>query len=354
MGQVLEIKDLDRDFYNSRLRGFLPEKIIDVHSHIWETNDRDEINRRQQRVVKWPSMVADVNPVEEHLESYRLLFPGKQVTPVVFSNLSDAATVDASNEYVRRAARKHGLPSLLYTLPTWSGGELARRVRQGGFVGIKVYLNLAPAYLPRAEIRIFDYLPHHLLEVVDQNGWIVMLHIPRDGRLGDPVNLAQMLEIEERYPNVRLIIAHVGRAYCPEDVGEAFEALAGTQRMFFDISANCNAEVFDGLIRCVGPKRILFGSDLPILRMRTRRICENGKYVNLVPEGLYGDVSADPHMRELSGAEADELTFFMYEELDAFRRAAEKNGLTQDDVRDIFYGNARALIAGTGAFDGGL
>lgn len=38
-----------------------------------------------------------------------------------------------------------------------------------------------------------------------------MLHIPRDGRLKDPVNLAQMMEIEEKYPKVKLIIAHVGR-----------------------------------------------------------------------------------------------------------------------------------------------
>jgi hypothetical protein len=40
-----------------------------------------------------------------------------------------------------------------------------------------------------------------------------MLHIPRDGRLGDKVNLALMLEIEADYPNARVVIAHLGRAY---------------------------------------------------------------------------------------------------------------------------------------------
>jgi uncharacterized protein len=346
----LPVTDVDRQFYEKRLKDFLPDVMIDAHSHIWPGNKRDAGDDALQRVVQWPSLVASVNPIEDHLESYRLLFPGKQVTPVVFSNLSNPATIEASNEYVRQAAEEHKLPALLYTLPEWSADEMAQRIRAGGFVGIKVYLNLAPAYLPRREIRIFDYLPHHLLECIDANGGIVMLHIPRDKRLGDPVNLAQMLEIERRYPNVRLIIAHVGRAYCAPDVGDAFEVLKATERMVFDISANCNADVFDRLIQCVGPRRILFGSDLPILRMRTRRICEQGKYINLVPRGLYGDVSADPHMREVTGAEAEQLTFFMYEELEAFRQAAEKNNLTEADLRDIFYNNAKDLIVGTGQF----
>lgn len=43
--------------------------------------------------------------------------------------------------------------------------------------------------------------------------------------------------------------------------------------------------------------------------------------MNLVPIGLYGDVSGDSHMREVKGEQAESLTFFMYEELDAFRRA---------------------------------
>jgi predicted TIM-barrel fold metal-dependent hydrolase len=171
-----------------------------------------------------------------------------------------------------------------------------------------------------------------------------MLHIPRSARLRDPVNLADMLEIERRYPNARVIIAHVGRAYCPEDVGDAFAVLAQTQRLLFDISANTNAAVFEQLIRTVGPRRILFGSDLPITRMRMRRICENGNYVNLVPKGLYGDVSDDKHMREVEGEQAEALSFFLYEEIDAFRRAAQATALTPRDIEDVFYGNAMRLI----------
>ncbi len=114
--------------------------------------------------------------------------------------------------------------------------------------------------------------------------------------------------------------------------------------MRFDFSANTNSWVMEQLIRTVGPQRILFGSDLPILRMRMRRICEGGTYINLVPPGLYGDVSGDAHMREVSQDESRRLSFFLYEEIIAFREAAEATGLTTADVADIFYNNAADLF----------
>jgi predicted TIM-barrel fold metal-dependent hydrolase len=183
---------------------------------------------------------------------------------------------------------------------------------------------------------------------MDRHGWMVMLHVPRDARLRDPVNLAQILEIEKRFPRLQLILAHVGRAYCDEDVGDSLCILKDTRRLVFDFSANCNDRVFEQGLRAVGPKRFLFGSDLPILRMRTRRICENGVYVNLVPRGLYGDVSGDKNMREIEGPEAGWLTFFMYEELLAFRRAAAAVGLTRGDLEDVFYNNAARLLQAAG------
>jgi predicted TIM-barrel fold metal-dependent hydrolase len=290
-------------------------------------------------------MVADQNPVEHLVETYSLMFPGKSVTPLMFTTIVPDQKLDEANDYVARASRENKFPALIFSHPRWNSGELTRKIKAGGFLGAKSYLSLAPAYLPAKEIRIFDFFPRHQLEVLNKHGLVMMLHIPRDGRLRDPVNLAQMLEIEERYPNIKLIIAHVGRAYCPEDIGDSFKVLAKTRKMCFDCSANTNAETFRQLLETVGPKRVLFGSDMPILRMRTRRICENGFYVNIVPRGIYGDISGDKHMREVNGQEAERLTFFMYEELDAFRRAAHAVKLSAREVEDIFYNNARQLLA---------
>ncbi len=340
---LFEVKEVDKKFYEERVREFLPEKIIDIHAHVWL--DKFTVGKEAApRRVRWPNRVAVDNSIEDLLETYRLMLPGKQVTPFMFTTMLPRENLDAGNDYVSQCEKKYNFPALIFSDPRWGAEELEQKIVTGNFVGAKAYLAHSPDYIPQAEVRIFDFFPHHQLEVHDRDGRIVMLHIPRNGRLKDPVNLAQMLEIEKRYPNLKLIIAHVGRAYCAEDVGNAFEVLAETENMMFDFSANTNAQVFEQLIKAVGPKRIMFGSDMPVLRMRMRRICENGVYINVVPKGLYGDVSGDKNMREVEGREAERLTFFLYEEINAFRRAAEATGLARSDIEDIFYNNAHRII----------
>jgi hypothetical protein len=345
MKQLFEVKPVDRTFYTERLKDFLPARMIDIHTHVW-LNRFIRHTPSDGRTVTWPARVARDNSVEDLTETYRLMFPGKSVIPLMFGTIN--ADYDASNDYVSACSRQTGYPSLVFSDPAWSAEELEHRIRKGGFLGAKSYLSLAPPYIPGPEVRIFDFFPPHQLEVLDRLGLVMMLHIPRPGRLKDPVNLAQMLEIEKRYSRLKVIIAHVGRAYCREDVGNAFDVLASTRRMMFDFCANTNDGVFEQLLRTVGAKRVLFGSDLPILRMRMKRIDENGSYVNLVPAGLYGDISGDKNMRDVPPPESDPFTFFMYEEIDAFRRASEKVGLSRADIECVFHDNAAGLLKEAG------
>lgn len=350
MSSLFEVKAVDEKVYEERIRDFLPPKIIDVHTHVWLHRFRQSSVDPLGRAVTWPSRVARDNPIEDLVGTYRLMFPDKQVTPLIFSSLRLYDDFEAGNDYIRKCSGEWHFPSLLFARPDWTAQEFKQRMIDGGFLGCKTYLTLSPSYLPEKEIRIFDFLPHHQLDVLNRHGLIAMLHIPRDGRLKDRVNLAQMLEIERSYPDIQLIIAHVGRAYCPEDIGDAFEVLSDAKKMKFDFSANTNQYVFECLIKAVGPKRIMFGSDLPVTRMRMRRICEDGRYINIIPRGLYGDVSGDSHMRETDGRDADNLTFFMYEEIDALRRAAEACKLGKADIEDIFYNNAKNMINGIRKF----
>ncbi len=344
MQTLFEIKDTDREFYHKYLRDFLPENIIDIHTHVWLSRFRNNQPNSPARAVTWPSLVAKDNSIEDLFETYKLMFPDKKVTPLIFSSVKANDKIDEANRYISDCSDREGVPALLYACPWWSASELESKILEGGFLGIKVYLNLSPSYIPESEIRIFDFLPHHQLEVIDKLGLIVMLHIPRKDRFKDPVNQSQILEIHDSYKNIKLIIAHVGRAYCNHDIGDAFDVLKRADRLLYDFSANTNSWIFEQLIKAVGPKRILFGSDLPILRMRMKRIEKDGIYVNVVPKGMYGDVSGDRNMAEVEGMEAQELTFFMYEEIAAFRKAALSTSLSTNDIEDIFFNNAAGLI----------
>lgn len=339
---LFELTANDKRIWEEELKDFLPEKIIDVHAHVWLDELRVVDPTAPKRTVTWTRVVAKDDPIEHLQQTYALLFPGKDVKALFFSNGEGIA----NNNYVAECSKKTGWPSLYFSHPTESAQELEQHIRAGGFLGIKSYLSLSPKYIPGPEVRIFDFFPKHQLEVLDRLGGIVMLHIPRNGRLKDPVNLAQISEIKEQFPNLRLIVAHIGRAYVKEDIGNAFDTLDKYPDLMYDFCANCCEYAITECIRHAGAKHVMFGLDMPILRLRTHRIEENGTYINLVPPGMYGDLGNDPHMREVTPEEGEKITFFAYEELLAFKRAAQALGLSRQDIEDIMYNNANDLIEG--------
>jgi predicted TIM-barrel fold metal-dependent hydrolase len=341
---LFEVTDYDKKVWEEQLKDFLPDKILDVHTHVYLRRLIEAPkNPQPKRTVSWTSTVARENPIEDLQETYRLMFPGKDVKALMFINGGGG---EANNAYLAGVSRETGWPALYYSLPEQSADELERNIRLGGFLGVKCYLSKAPKYLPANEIRIFDFFPKHQLARLNEMGAIVMCHIPRSGRLKDPVNLNQILEIRREFPRVRLIVAHIGRAYCPEDVGDAFDLLDQEPETMYDFSANCCDYAIEQVIRHAGVKHVMFGTDMPILRMRCHRIIENGTYVNLVPPGLYFDPLGDPHLREVSEEGGKYITFFAYEELLAFKRVCTKLGLSREDVEDMMYNNAMNLIEG--------
>ena len=343
---LFEVTANDRRVYEEELKDFLPDKIFDVHCHINLEEHKPPVVLKpgeKKRTVTWPSLVAKQNSIEDLQETYELFFPGKDCKALMFSNCGPG---DDVNAYVSESSKKSGFPALYYSHPEQSAEEIERRIREGGFLGLKSYLDLAPKYLPGNEIRIFDFFPKHQLAKLNEMGAICMLHIPRNGRLKDQVNIQQILEIRREFPKVRLIVAHIGRAYTKEDVGDAFDYLTQEPETMYDFCANCCEYAITELIRRVGPKHVMFGLDLPILRMRTHRIEENGTYINLIPPGMYGDPSQDSHLREVSPEEAEKITFFAYEELLAFKRACQTLGVSKADVEDMMYNNAANLIEG--------
>ena len=343
---LFEVKEIDKKIWEEELKDFLPDKIIDIHTHVY---DREIIKAGTPAGLPkpkrtWVSVVMSENKIEHLAQTYKLMFPGKEVTPLMF--VTGKYGVKENNAYLSEAAKEYGWPALYYSHPSQSADELEEEIRKGGFVGVKCYLNRAPSYLPADEIRILDFFPKHQLARLNDMGAICMCHIPRSKRLRDKVNVAQILEIRKEFPKLRFIVAHIGRAYTKEDVGDAFDMLTTEPETMYDFSANCCDYAIREVIKRCGPKHLMFGTDMPVLRMRTHRIEENGTYVNLVPPGLYPNPDSDPHLREVSEEEGEKITFFAYEELLSLKRVAEELNLSREDIEDIMYNNAKRLIDG--------
>lgn len=325
------VKDnFDVAVYEEKLKDFLPDVFVDAHTHVYT-----EAMMKNREPDYWPDRVARECPIEDLFQTYKDMFPNKKVVPVIFGY--PKADLKENNDYCMKVGREHNLPTLYLTHYNMVAEELEKNVIEGGFKGLKPYFCNARIGVNPADAGIFDYIPHEHFKVADKHGLTVMLHISRRQRLKDELNIKQLLEIEQKYPNVKLIVAHIGRAYAPEDLGNALDILGKTERMLFDFTANTLSLAMEKCIEAVGTKRLMFGSDLPITKMKMYRITENGVYINVVPRGLYGNVSGDVHMRE---TDEKNITNFMYEELLAFKNCSEKLGLSKQDVKDILCNNA--------------
>ena len=339
MPKGFEYRACDRALYEKELKNFLPDRMFDAHVHI-STAGLPAYGSHNGGST-WTDYLCKEMGVREFLEMNKVMFPDQKMEALIFGMCLTA--IDETNAYVIANNKDYGFPMLYRSDYAQDPDQLEANVKAGGFIGLKPYLSNCPPYIPAAEVRIFDFLPPAHLEVANKNGWIVMLHIPRNKRLGDLVNIAQIMEIEEKYPNVKLIVAHVGRAYTEADFGNAFEILKNTKHMMFDFTANLFTPAITEGIRTVGVDRFLYGTDLPIAVMRMYRVVENGTYINVVPKGYYGDLTGAAHMRE---EENDQISLMVYEQLLAFKRSAAELRLSDADVEKIMYRNAKTLCDG--------
>ena len=331
--------DYDKFVYENELRDFLPDKIIDAHVHLWGADLPDYGSHNGG--ATWTDTAADEMTAEHFTSSTKIMFPDKEFSALVFGGC--LKELKPCNDFLYREGTKLGFPMLMRTSYDMTPDYIEAECKKYGFIGLKPYLSNVPPYLPDAEIRIYDFLPKEHLELANKHGWIVMLHIARNKRLRDEVNIAQLMEIEKNYPNLKLIVAHIGRAYSKQDVGDAFDILGKTKNMYFDFTANVCDDAIRMCIEAVGTKRFIFGSDLPIAILRMFRTTdpETGYYHNHIPRGLYPGAELDPRNIE---TDRDDVTLMIYEQLRAFRRVAAELKLSDSAVEDVMYGNIKRLI----------
>jgi hypothetical protein len=329
---------IDLPLYERELRDFLPDRVYDIHTHIGLPEHMGPISA--ERIAEsWALEVSPPLPIEGLAEAQAGLFPGKRVRSLAFAMPVRECNLPDGNAYVAKGIADNRIDGLLVSDPTWSAEVLANYLDDGGYLGLKPYPDLCRDK-PAGEVGIPDYFPEAHQKLADERGLIVMLHIPRKERLRDPRNQQELREIANRYSNIKLIVAHIGRAYTMSYVENALPALDDCPSLVYDFAANLNEDVLAFTLREVGPQRLLYGSDLPVTLMRGVREYDGDKYINYTDGDYSWNVNRKPPEIEA------EYTFYLYQQLLAFKRAAERIGLSSADVADVMCGNAERLVAG--------
>jgi len=334
---------VDDRIFAERLDEFLPKYIFDTHVHVWKLEHKGE-PRFLQRGEDWAEKIEFQNSVEAYKTDTAALFPGHNLTGLLFGWISTNIVVTENNRYVGNAVRENpGFAGLAVSCPFWSREETILQIEGNGLIGMKPYVTFASKDIDTKDITIFDILSKEQLKLADERKLICMLHLPRPGRLPDPANIRQLLEIEYMYPNARIIVAHIGRCYSEQDLGNAFELLKETKNMCFDFSGNTNAVVIRKAVETFGDERVLYGSDLPLSHFHLKRIYnEKGHYINLINGSERPQINNASYMQVMP--DADTYTYFLYESINAMRQAADDLGLSRKQIENIFYNNAQRLI----------
>jgi predicted TIM-barrel fold metal-dependent hydrolase len=340
---VWQYTELDRRFWQERLEAWVPRRVFDAHTHVNGPRSRLEEMTDAKRCQYWVNEVLEPITPAEADRCHRLVFPGREFTCLAFGFPLLEYDLEAANAEVQQAAVRYGWHRLAVVRPQWSAEQIAAELNQPRVLGVKVYYALIsqdPASRDKhLEADIFDFLPPHQLDVLNERGAWVTLHVPKADRLGHARNVAQIRELRRRWPNVILVLAHLGRCYTPEIAAEAFPRVADDPGVCFDTSAVMHPEVLGLALRTFGPERLLFGTDNPILYMRGRQRWEGGRYVNHTSYPFHFNTRREPPEVEAG------YTLFLYEALWALRQACEQCGLTPAQVEQIFWGNAARLAA---------
>ena len=336
MNIELARNELDLRIWEEELEPLLPERIFDIHTHVfkWEFDLNPpsdapffvEARRRFPTVGREALAAADA-----------VLLPGRRVRRLAFPfPFAPRCDFDGSNVWAAQQAAESGdLRALMLVHPSMAPDAVDATVEKSGFLGFKPYRFYSTTGDP-VECRITDFLPEGQLEVADARGLLVMLHLSKRHGIANSENLADLGRLSERFPNIKWILAHCARSYYPAPIREAAEVLRNLKTAWYDVSSVCDSDAISTLIDVVGIDRVMYGSDdLPVGAMR-------GKYVTFGRGWAFlGEYNHSLDLGHCDGR----MTFVRYEQLRAMLRAI---GTDAQDLARVFHDNASELIERTG------
>lgn len=331
-------RNVDLPVFQAELDAFLPASIYDAHVHV-VLPDHVPAVPPEAVLDSWAAEAPHELSLDELEEVQAHIFPGHEVGSLAFTMPVSYADIEAGNAYIAGGIAAGRIDGLLVVRPEWSQQQVLDLIQTGGFVGFKPYPGLVGSRSDDT-VSIDDYFPPAHQEIADELGLIAVLHLPRPERLRDPRNLDELHQLVSRRPNIRVIVAHIGRAYTMSFAEPGLAALRDLPTLYHDFAMNLNAEVIALALEEIGPQRLLYGSDLPICLMRGVREHQGDEYINF-SDGAY--TWNTPDRRKPADVEA-QYTLYIYEELRAFKQAAERAGLTAQQVAQVMGGNARRLV----------
>ncbi len=295
---------------------FLPEKLFDAHMHI------AHLNTDSCAYTTFDNYYEDIKffTKDRLVRCNGIVFPQAE--------LKNLAEMDNSVKFVCSQLDKYtDNVAEIMVLPTDTVADIEKRLVHKNIRGLKCY----SIYAKRQDsmyANIEEYLPESAWIVANEKKLAITLHLVKDEALSHPNNLNYIIKMAKKYPDAVLILAHAARAFAAWTVFDVVDKLAPFENVWFDFSAICESPAMLYILKKIGVKRCMWGTDYPVALIEGKAISIADKFYWIEAKDL--NINAWHVMTE----------GFM-----AMRQTAILADLNKTDIEDIFYNNADKLFS---------
>ena len=325
MKSLFEYRENDKNFWYEELEEWVPKKIYDCHVHLI---NNDIISKNSVHKDRYPN-----EPFANIKDWHKTVFPNRDVNSLIIGKPLIGTDVRAHNDFIyneikgEEQTRSHRL-----TTPKDSIGEITDDIKNKGFQGLKVYRYFSSTGDPN-ECSITDYLPHEQLELANELGLWITLHMAKQDGCGDQENLKDLEEFTtKKYPNIKWILAHIARSFTYRPIEKGIDTLKNLPNIWYDLSAVTDIRPFITLFKNENHNRIFYGTD------GIESVSFHGAYT------AYGHAHQQVETDNIPSLKFAHTTnrpiICLYEQLIAMKQASIICELDKNKLEDIFWKNA--------------
>ena len=332
-----DVTQRDAELFDRFLRSFVPPDAFDAHLHLFDKAHVKEGTYDDSYMAAAPQRAG----FQVYRDQVSLWMGDRTPTGGLLMGMPNAnLDADRANRFVaEEAAASESLRWSMVIQPDHDPDEIDGQIEalapSDRPCGFKVYA----FYVDRPDIYnagIGEFLPEWAWRISDKRGMAIMLHMVKSRAVADTGNQFWIRTYCERYPEMKMILAHAARSFNPNHAIEGMESLRGLPNLWCDMAAVTDVGACEAIIDTLGSERLLWGTDFPISHGRSRCVAVGDAFLWLTPENVTGQ----QHLVDVEGS----FVFHGLESLRVLKQAAWHRRLSDSQVEDIFFGNLAGML----------
>ena len=328
--QESQVKDADRELFQRELDSFVPDDVLDAHTHIWSRSVHDSAYGEGFALFE-PDMTLE--RWRRHLNEF---MPGRRHGGLIIPGLLSGSleSVQKQNEFVSGEALSDPWcrPSMMVR-PEMDPDYVRQEVKRLKVSGLKCY-HTASTREPTWDSEIPEYLTEEHVRVANEEELCITLHMVKSRAVADPGNQHWIRTYCEKYPKMKMILAHAARSFNPYHAAEGMESLRDLPNLWCDMAAVSEVGACEAIIDALGHEKLLWGGDFPVSNIRSRCVAVGDTFVWLYPE----------QFTDGDGQSADSFVVHGLESLRVLKQAAWHRRLSDSQIEDIFFNNLAGML----------